>query len=402
MFIGGNLTNLRILHGYSRKQLSNMLGVTEQAVWQYENNYTSPKMKVVNDLKSIFNVKSKYFYKQDVLTRYFKADNIPFMNIAYRSKMMNVIYKTQTEAKHVEYVDSFVNYLTAEVRHPTQKIIHLRNKIIQYLNNTNESRQIQIKEIAKIARKGLGLQDNTNDNLMFLVEKSGVFIFEKAIGEEVDAYSLWTNQERPYIILGNLKRSAVRRNFDIAHELGHLLLHYRVEFTNLDNKEHKVVEDEANQFASTFLLPEEPFLSDLQEIYHVTNPDAYIDLKVKWKTSLQVLAYRAANLGVLDAKNHRNFYAALHRRGYLKREPLDETIAIQKPQKVKSIFDLAIKKGLIDMNQMLDKDWMIDLEFLHRITGIDLEFLKRYMKNGQEFGLSKIAYLEPNMLNHNV
>jgi transcriptional regulator with XRE-family HTH domain len=45
MFIGDNLANLRIMHGYSRKQLSDMLGVTEQAVWQCENAYTTPKMQ---------------------------------------------------------------------------------------------------------------------------------------------------------------------------------------------------------------------------------------------------------------------------------------------------------------------------------------------------------------------
>lgn len=87
---------------------------------------------------------------------------------------------------------------------------------------------------------------------MFLVEKSGIFIFEKAIGEEIDVYSLWTNSDRPFIILGNMKRSSVRRNFDIAHELGHLLLHYKVEFTNLDTKEHKNIENEANLFAGAF------------------------------------------------------------------------------------------------------------------------------------------------------
>jgi len=32
MFIGENLINLRIMHGYSRKQLSDMLGITEQAI----------------------------------------------------------------------------------------------------------------------------------------------------------------------------------------------------------------------------------------------------------------------------------------------------------------------------------------------------------------------------------
>ena len=390
MFIGENLTNLRIMHGYSRKQLSDMLGVTEQAIWQYENNYTSPKMKVVNDLKSIFQVKSKYFYKKDVLSRYFKKENIPIMNIAYRSKILNVLSKTQSEAKHIEFLDSFVNYFTAKVTYPTQIIIQLRNEVIDYLNISKDDRKTQIENVANLARQKLGFRNDTNDDLLFLVEKSGIFVFEKAIGDEIDAYSLWTKQDRPFIILGNLKRSAVRRNFDIAHELGHLLLHYRVEFTSLDRKEHKAIEDEANQFAGAFLLPEKPFLTDMQTIAHVTNPDAYIDLKKKWKTSLQVLGYRAANLGILEAKSHRNFYAALHRKGYLKMEPLDETIPIQRPQKVKSIIDLVAKKGIIDIGQMIESDWMVEITFFHRMTGIDFSFFNYYVIRERDFELVNV------------
>ncbi|WP_188455506.1 spr1629 family repressor/antitoxin [Virgibacillus oceani] len=393
MFIGENLTNLRTMHGYSRKQLSNMLNVTEQAIWQYENNYTSPKMKIVNDLKSIFLVRSKYFYNKDVLSRYFNHGNIPVMNIAYRSKVMNVISKTQAEAKHIEFLDSFINYLTYKVSYPTQKIIQLRNDTIDYLNTSNDDRETQIRKTARLARQELGLHNDTNDDLMFLVEKSGIFVFEKAIGEDIDAYSIWTKQDRPFIILGNLKRSAVRRNFDIAHELGHLLLHYLVEFTNLTSKEHKVIENEANQFAGAFLLPEDSYLTDLRATDHITNPDAYIDLKKKWKTSLQVLGYRAANLGILDAKSHRNFYAALHRKGYLKREPLDEVIPIQKPQKIKSIMDLTIKKGIIDIRQMIENDWMAETGYFHRITGIDLDFFNRYLVSEHDFGLSNVTEL---------
>ncbi|KGX86083.1 spr1629 family repressor/antitoxin [Pontibacillus litoralis] len=396
MFIGENLTNLRIMHGYSRKQLSEMLDVTEQAVWQYENQYTSPKMKIVNDLKSIFHVKSKYFYYQDVLSQYKNHNNIPVMNIAYRSKIMNSISKTQTEAKHIEFLDSFINYITAKVTYPTQKMIQLRNEVVDYVNTSTEARETQIKTVAKLAREQLCLHEETNDNLMFLVEKSGVFMFEKAIGEEMDAYSLWTKQDRPFILLGNLKRSAVRRNFDIAHELGHLLLHYRVEFTNLDRKEHKAVENEANQFASAFLLPEESVLADMKAISHRTNPDAYLDLKKKWKTSLQVLGYRAASLGILDARNHRNFYAALHRKGYLQREPLDEIIPIQKPQKMKSIIDLVVKRGIIDIYEMGEKDWKVDNTFFHRLTGIEESFFNRFTTNNNDFELINVPHLSSN------
>lgn len=393
MFVGENLTNLRIMHGYSRKQLSDLIGVTEQAVWQYENNYTSPKMEIVNQLKRIFNVKSKYFYTKDILNRSMIPENVQVMNIAYRSKVMNVISKTQAEAKHIEYLDTFINNLTTRVKYPSMKIIKLRDEVIEYLNTSNDDRLTQINKVAELARKRLDFRKDTNEDLMFLIEKSGIFVFEKAIGEEIDAYSLWTQNERPYIILGNMKRSAVRRNFDIAHELGHLLLHYRLEFTSLDRKEHKIIENEANTFAGTFLLPEDEFVSDMKNIQHITNPDAYIDLKRKWNTSLQVLGYRAANLEIIDSKSHRNFYAALHRKGYLKTEPLDELIPLQKPMKIKSIIDLVSKKGLVDIHQMIENDWKVDISFFYRMTGIDSAFFEKYLVRKQDFGLENITDL---------
>ncbi|NGP60475.1 ImmA/IrrE family metallo-endopeptidase [Paenibacillus thiaminolyticus] len=390
MFIGKNLTNLRIMHGYSRKQLSEMLGVTEQAVWQYENAYTSPKMQIVNELKQIFSVKSKYFYSEDMLARYMTPDNVDVMNIAYRSKILNVISKTQAEAKHVEYLDTFVNYVTAKVSLPTLKIIRLRDEVIEYLNHTEDDRSTQIHHVAHLARKRLDLPNSNNDDLIFLIEKSGVFVFEKAIGEEIDAYSLWTQNDRPYIILGNMKRSAVRRNFDIAHELGHLLLHYRLEFANLDRKEHKMIENEADIFAGALLLPEDDFALDMKDVSHITNPDDYLDLKKKWKTSLQVLGYRAANLGIIEPKDHRNFYAAMHRKGYLKIEPLDDIIPIQKPMKIKTIIDFVSKKGVVDIGQMIENDWKVEVSFFHHMTGIDPSFFNKYMTRNLDFGFHNV------------
>ncbi|OKP99498.1 ImmA/IrrE family metallo-endopeptidase [Paenibacillus sp. P46E] len=391
MFIGDNLANLRIMHGYSRKQLSEKLGVTEQAVWQYENAYTSPKLQIVNELKRIFNVKSKYFYTEDMLARYMTPVNIDLMKIAYRSKILNVISKTQAEAKHVEYLDAFVNYITAKVSLPTLKILKLRDEAIKYLNNSEDGRVAQINHVARLARERLDLVQSTNDDLMFLIEKSGVFVFEKAIGEEIDAYSLWTQNDRPYIILGNMKRSAVRRNFDIAHELGHLLLHYRLEFANLDRKEHKMIENEANLFAGALLLPEDKFTMDMKDVVYITNPDDYLDLKKKWKTSLQVLGYRATQLGLMEPKDHRNFYAAMHRKKYLEREPLDKIIPIQKPMKVKSIIDLVSKRGVVDICQMIENDWKAEMSFFHQLTGIEPEFFNRYLTRNLDFGLQNVT-----------
>ena len=62
MFYGEKLKALRELNGLSRKELAGKINVTEQAVWQFENQYTAPKFEIVNELKKYFSVKSQFFY----------------------------------------------------------------------------------------------------------------------------------------------------------------------------------------------------------------------------------------------------------------------------------------------------------------------------------------------------
>src|SRR5699024_1979053 len=119
----------------------------------------------------------------------------------------------------------------------------------------------------------------------------------------------------------------------------------------------------------------------MNRIERKTNHNTYMDMKQKWGTSLQVLGYRAVNLDVLTAKEHRNYYSALHRRDYLKCEPLDETLPINRPQKVKSIFDLVMKRDIINYEQMLAKDSLIEVEFVYRIKGFDSNIFRNYFTN---------------------
>jgi len=87
-----------------------------------------------------------------------------------------------------------------------------------------------------------------NSNLLLSLEKSGIYVLEKNIGGKADAYSAWSTEDIPIIVLG-IKKSAVRRNFDLAHELIHLLLHAHVDFGVLDKTERQLKEREADYFA---------------------------------------------------------------------------------------------------------------------------------------------------------
>lgn len=376
MFNGRSLTNIRIFRGLSRKQLAEKVGITEQAIWQFENGYTTPKLEVVNQLKYIFNVKSMYFYQDDIVEETKVENNIHPAYIAYRSETINSVKKSQSESMHITFVDAFLRNIEGRIKYPENILYKLREETIKYLQeNKGIPKDDQIYSIAMNARKILGLSKANNENLLYLLEKAGCFIFEKEIGDRIDAYSVWSEDNRAYIMLGNIKKSAVRRNFDLAHELGHLLMHYKVEFTMQDKESYKQLEKEANKFASEFLLPKKQFIRDFSMVDRKSNPDAYLDLKKKWLVSMQAIAVRAMNLELISYQQYRYFLISINRKGYKYAEPLDDKIPLHRPGKIKSVLKILFDNKILPLRELLEQ-LKIDYLFLSQLTGIDLMFFK--------------------------
>lgn len=385
MFVGEKLTDIRLLHEYTRKELAHMLEVSEQSVWQYENNYNGPKLEIVNQLKMIFNVKTKYFY--DATS--WKSQINPHL-VAYRSKNGYSSAKTRHEAVHLEHIEGLINLFEQDISYPANHLLRIRNYSIRYMINHAESanRISIIKHIAEYAREQLQLGAD-NQRLLFTLEMNGAFIFEKSLGYDVDAYSIWSEQERPMIMLGNVKKSAVRRNFDLAHELGHLLLHYKVDMSELSSTDYKKIENEAHDFASYFLMPEQEFRKDIQNIQKVSNPKAYIELKEKWLVSIQAMAYYARKLNLMTYDQHRYFYASLKKNEY---EPLDKEIKIIKPGKVRSSIQFLLDKKLLSVESLIRRTFYNEV-LLSKILGLEESFFKSYMNivEPQSFAVSDIS-----------
>lgn len=76
--------------------------------------------------------------------------------------------------------------------------------------------------------------------------------------EAIDAFSFRHNESA--IIFLNPSKSAERLRFDLAHELGHLLLHGG----SLSESDSKLRERQANDFASAFLMPRAGILGSLR------------------------------------------------------------------------------------------------------------------------------------------
>ncbi|WP_208560479.1 XRE family transcriptional regulator [Marinilactibacillus kalidii] len=375
MFYGEKLKDLRELNGLSRKELAEMIKVTEQAVWQFENQYTIPKLEIINELKKIFSVKPQFFY-----TESFIENVADIERIAYSAEDRDSRKKAKMEMTYINFVNHFISKFEKTVALPTQTIFSLRKNVETYLYRSSSIEKNTIEHVASIARKKLGIIENKE--LLYRLELSGIYILEKNMGSRIDAYSTWTKKDIPFIILGTEKKSSVRRNFDLAHELGHLLMHHHIDMDSLDKKERQQIEKEANDFASYFLLPEDEFIESFHSLTKKSNPESYIELKMNYHVSIQALEYRAYKLGLLTFEENRYFYSALNRLKYRKLEPLDEDIPIVRPGKLRALLTLVLENNLLSLDDFLDT-YAIHSAFLESLLGIDEDVLLMYKDKPQ-------------------
>ena len=163
-------------------------------------------------------------------------------------------------------------------------------------------------------------------------------------GERIDAFSFW-NGDRPFLFLASDKDAACRSRFDVAHELGHLVLHRWVGQDKLEDPKvlKEVIEPEANRFAGAFLAPAQSFPAEV----YTTRLDAFVALKRRWRLAVQAMVYRCKDLGVFDEYQVTNLYKQISARRWRTREPLDDTdeIPLEQPRMLNRAANLVFEGG---------------------------------------------------------
>lgn len=184
---------------------------------------------------------------------------------------------------------------------------------------------------ANEARKRLGLdRDEAVKEIFRLFESNGIIIYEIDADEKIDGVSFLTKKGYPVIII-NKNFSNDRKRFTLAHELGHILMHYSFPIPSYRESE---VEKEANRFASEFLMPKEAIRNQL---YNLKLSDLG-QLKTYWLTSMRSMIYKAYELGCIDQNRYKFFNIEFSRLGYNKKEPID--VSIDRPTAFKNAYYL--------------------------------------------------------------
>ncbi|QNG20971.1 ImmA/IrrE family metallo-endopeptidase [Rhodococcus triatomae] len=164
---------------------------------------------------------------------------------------------------------------------------------------------------AHLLRGIWGLGTKPLPNLVQLCESRGIRVYTlPAFADAVDAYSIWRGGV-PYVFLAR-RKTPERIRFDLAHELGHLILH------SDEGEGTAAQEREADAFASEFLIPGASVVE-----YMRRNPsvDEILDVRSAFKISAMALAFAAHKAGRMSDWAYRQACIELSQRGFRKSEP---------------------------------------------------------------------------------
>lgn len=365
-FKGKRLTQARQARGITQTSLADMINVSRAAISQYEKGQRFPSSDVLNKIANTLNFPMHFFLLSDgsrVSTPIFFRS----MSSATKTARLRATWRYEWLLNIVRYLKEFVTL--PNVNFP--RFDHIPAEVASISDEV-------IEDIADRTRKHWGLGFGPISNVTWLLENNGAIVVRQKLGARtLDAFSNWNEDDMPtpYFILGEEKISAVRSRFDAAHELGHIILHYHVDENTLRNSStFKLIEKQANHFASAFLLPEQTFS---KEVLFAPNLEMLVPLKSKWRVSISAMVKRLRHLRLISHEREQRLFINISRRHWRTKEPLDDELEIEKPRIIQKVFDLLGKKNIINQ-QSLTVNLALNIEDIERAVGLQGYFRNEF------------------------
>lgn len=321
MFNGSNLRLARLYNELSLEQVAERVDKTRQYIQRLETGIAVPTNELANELAAVLKVEPAFFDdgEQSPL-------NEEIVHFRKRSST-RVVTKLATLAK-AELYRRLIEVFEENLNLPPVKFEQM-----------DAHTQDEIERAAEKCRLNWGLGYGPIDNMTRLAEKMGAFVTSfDSVCDEVDALSV--PLERPFIVRNTAKKSPCRQRFDIAHEVGHLVLHGGISTGD------RVTESEANRFASALLLPRSAMAKYFPHpIGGRIDWQGLSDFKLTWKVSKAAIIYRAHQLSLLSDTQYKTAFFGLKRKGEAIEEKEDYLIAHERPE----LFHKAMRVLLNDM-----------------------------------------------------
>jgi len=285
--IGERIQQARKASGLSMRALAEKAGISAMAISKYESNKSTPSSGVLLSLSKALGVRSEYF---------FRRVSVKLENINHREhEKLPAKEEQKVFADTEEQLERWIA-LEEFVPAPWSKPFELPTNIVDHISTYDE-----IEDVANQLRSHWNLGQNPIAGLIDMLETKGIKVFITQYDGHKNFNGLSaTANGAPVIVVGQTWPGD-RQRFTLAHELGHLVLHGRL------NKELDV-EVACHRFAGAFLVPKDMVFKALGEHRTWLEPQELMLLKHEWGLSMQAWTYRALNLKITTKEAHKDVW----------------------------------------------------------------------------------------------
>lgn len=325
--------------GLSQKDLASKLNIKQGTYSKIENEFLSVDDDLIRNLSEILKYPRDFFYQKKevhlVKGHYRRRISLPQKTtIKYQSIMTIVEWNIE---KMIESIDF-----------PSSELPRW---------NCNEDGGPE--SCANFLREFWRLPKGRIPNITNLIENKGVLVVPLELGN-IDAFSAFSDIGIPLIFV-NKNLQGDRYRFNLAHELGHLIMHFGQKVN-----EERDIEEEAHLFASEFLIPASEIKPHLKNL----TLEKLADLKRYWLVSMQAIIVKAyKQLDVLSKSQYHYLFKKMSIKGYRKKEPV--FIPIEEAQLVKKMVSLHLEEldytseelaGMLRLSQEEFKEYYLNIK----------------------------------------
>ncbi len=338
MTIGQRIKQARKARNLSMRELAELARISPMAISKYERDQDTPSSGVLLRLAQSLDASIDFFFRPMTATVTLQA---------YRKHF--VLGTKEQEAIQMRIQEWLERYLE------TEELFSGEHHPITLLSYDVESPN-QVENAAASLRQAWKLGLDPIENLTQLLEDQGIKVGLVAGFEHFDACTFMADSAP--VIVSKADLPGDRQRFNLAHELGHLVLRILGE---LDP------EDASHRFVGAFLVPAEVARFELGIRRSTLSMNELYLLKHKYGLSMQAWIFRARDLEIITPSMARQLFQRFRANGWHRREPGDEYPS-EKPLRMERLIYRALAEDLISRSKAqellggpLQEHWMAEV-----------------------------------------
>ncbi|SMC34108.1 ImmA/IrrE family metallo-endopeptidase [Novosphingobium sp. B1] len=326
--IGTRLKLARASAGLSLRDLAERMGnvVSAQAIGKYERNEDMPGSRALMALASALSVSESYLLSDEELT----LEGVDFR------KKRTAKEEATIEAQTLQLLE---RYLAIEDLLGLKSVEWEQPRSAPYpLHDIRDA-----EDAARSVREEWGLGHDPVPKLAELLEERGIKVLSLAL-DDIDGLAarvMRKERDAARVIVVRRNIWAERKRFTLAHELGHMVMTPTAEVDE---------ERAAHRFAGAFLMPADVVRAEIGAQRSAISIGELVAIKERFGVSVQAIAYRCLDLGIIEKKAFSALFKEFTKRGWRK-EPFAEPACIapeyEEPKRFERLCYRALAEGVI-------------------------------------------------------